>query len=509
MQAWLGTMPDGGDPLYSKYKAVRNRIRKYTSTSLIREALAVLHEAHVGGVEVIAKYQPWKVLLMVKWVLQEFDSLAHRRQAAGRNELHQVLNEVFLLEDEGLLPSQFRHPTLFLRQLAFQQFWLKWAPDAAALARQEALFTELPENHLFKRKFKEKTGLSIADFTLLSFALLTLVLHEPMPRTLKREDFAVADAALGRGALDAFLKYLGKSVQELSEWLGGENFQGIAVADQLILTTPLIEAPLLRGAGVYFIWYPSLLLWALKSVVYRTLRNADPTEFGNSFGRVFEDYLARCLTDAGVSHMREEHLIAALPGNGKCVDFVVLEGDCTVLIDAKAMEMSTLGRVARTAEAVVRAVKGSVVKAMVQGLAMDRRLKAGGHAVPVGTEETFLVVVTFGELYLGSNREFRSLFGENLVPRLERDFGAPLPVPIENMFFITVDEFERLLARVQAGQTTIVHALKFARSEDAGPRSKFIFQQHLDSLCKQDTQLQFLQSTFEGLIDRCRGKLFP
>ena len=66
-------MPDGGDPLYPKYKAVRNRIRKYTPAPLIREALEVLHAAHVGGVEVIAKYQPWKVLLMVKWVLQEVD----------------------------------------------------------------------------------------------------------------------------------------------------------------------------------------------------------------------------------------------------------------------------------------------------------------------------------------------------------------------------------------------------------------------------------------------------
>jgi hypothetical protein len=501
------------DPLFTFYKRARNRLRRYEPGSMLTHAINALYEVYSGGIEVIRRYQPWNILLAMKWTLQEADALSHRRPPATLSDFHAVLGILHEIGGHVRMPSEYEHVTLFMRHLAFQQFWFRPEPSAEALVRQDLLFSSLPSNHLLAREFYDLTGVRPSEFIDLAFAMLTLLLKTPTPRIISRTYFETIEHSLAAGALDGFLQCLSKSIPELHAWLVGKEFQGMSVADQKILPTPLLDTPLIQAAsGEYVVVYPTLLMRSLESGIYRALRRNNPEGFGDQFGPIFEKYVGRCLADAGLEYIDEEGLKARLPDTGKCVDFLLMEGDCHVLIDAKGVEMSARGRVFQRADLVLQAIKSSAVKAIEQGMATSRRIidLPSTNALAHARDEMFLVVVTFDDLFLGNNFEFGAIFGKHLLPRLERDYGSQLPIPLEHIFFISVDEFERLLARVRAKSAKVGDILRYARTQDALDHTrKFVFQQHLDSFCTQEKPLPLLERGIADICQRCIIRLPP
>lgn len=461
--------------------------------------------------EILHRYQPWNLLLAVKWALQEADSLSHRRRPATQNDLHLVLNILHDMEAAVRMPNEYDHANLFIRQLAFQQFWLQHAQSGEALARQHLLFSSLSDDHYFSREFQRLTGLRSADFIEFSFAFVVSLLGTPTPRVVRREYFDAFASSFAPGSLDVFLGRLSKSIPELYTWLNTPEFRDISIADQRIVPSPLLDSPLIRTkSGVYRIIFPTLAMRALERVVYRTLRSGDAAQFGVRFGPLFEKYVGRCINDAGISYRDENWLQAQLPGGGKCVDFFITDDEGAVLIDAKGIEMSRRGRVSQRPDLIVSAIKESAVKAIEQGMVTSRRIAETSPPQGLGpvVGETFLLVVTFDSLFLGNSADFGTVFGPHVLPRLERNCGAPLPIPLQNVFFVTIDEFERLLALVQQKATTLVGMLRHARAQDADIHTrKFQFQQHLEPFITPNTRLPMLAAALDALLKQCMDRL--
>ena len=409
------------------------------------------------------------------------------------------------------MASSYEHMMLFMRHIGFQQFSLQ-TTSIEALVRQDLLFAHPKASHL-SRRFYEITGVEPRDYMELAFALTGVTRKEPSPLWIGRATFRPIQRGLSEGALEGFLAHLSKSIPEMNAWLGCQGFKNVSVADQRILPTPFLQAPLLRtNEDQYFVIFPTLLLQSLESVIYRTLRSDAPIEFGGRFGPLFEDYARRCLVDSGLLHLNESQLKERLPFGSKCVDFLISHEECDVLIDAKGVEMSRLGRLSQRADLVLQAVKASAVKAIEQANAtvLNLTVSSPSTCIPSAGRESFLVVVTFDDLYLGGNSMFGEVFGTHLISRLERDFGTPLPIPFENMFFISIDEFERLLGYARESVEKLVELLRYARVQEEEPRTrKFKFQQHLDSFPVLGEALPMLQAGLDDLKARClhRAKL--
>src|SRR5437764_1264343 len=152
------------DPLFTLYKRARNRLRRYQPESMLDHAINALHKVHSGGTDVLKRYQPWNVLLAVKWILQEADAISHRRPPATLSDFHAVLGILNEVDGKVRMPSTYEHVTLFMRQLAFQQFWLQRGESAEAFVRQDLLFSSLPHNHLFVQEFYRLTGVRPSHF---------------------------------------------------------------------------------------------------------------------------------------------------------------------------------------------------------------------------------------------------------------------------------------------------------------------------------------------------------
>lgn len=482
----------------------------HDTESLVSEAILCLREAHSGGVNVLRKYQPWNLLLATKWILQESDESAYLRLPGSRNEIHRLLNYLHEMDEIGPLPSEYPNVHLFMRQLAFQQFWLQHEVDGAAIARQDLLFSSLPPNHTFQRKFREISGVGIAEFLELSFAMVALILSGPKNIAFKGENFSKFAPALSKGAVGQFLACLSKSPPEFYTWLTTAPIAGMSLEDERKLRSPFLDFPLLPTGGTYLPIFIPLLQRSLEGAVYRMLRSADRSDFVMRFGHIFERHVRACLEDANVRFWDETAMRQLFGEKPKCVDFMLLEDDCTVLIEAKAVEMSAKGRVTHRAEVVLGSLRDSALKGVEQGQATMRELRQLTASAPftAGRKAAFLIVVTFEDLYLGSGSTFDAIYGHVVRPNLESEFGKDLPIPLEHVFFLSIDEFERLLIRVRLGQFSTVEALRFARDQDADGRSrKFIFGQHLNAFGPQEERLPLLQTGLENLAARCRARL--
>lgn len=399
---------------------------------MISEAIFCLREVHKGGIEVMKKYQPWNLLLAIKWIFQEADDGAYLRLPAQRNEVHSLLNLIHEMEAHVRMPSEYTNVHLFMRQMAFQQFWLQHQVDGAAIARQDLLFTSLPEQHTLQRRFRELTGLRIAEFLELSYAMVALVLNGDSSRVFRAQHFDNLAPRLSEGAIDRFLACLSKSVPEFHAWLAAPPHNGADVAAERILRTPLLDVPLLNVKGTFVPFYIPLLLRALESGVYRILRAADRADFVMRFGHIFERHLGLCLESAGVAFLDERQLRTVFGEKPRCVDFMIVEADCTILIDAKAVEMSEKGRVSHRPEVVLGTLRDSALKGVSQGMATMQELRQLTRSAPftIGRKAAFLIVVTFDDLYLGSGSTFDAVYGHIVRPMLVTEFGNDLPIPL-------------------------------------------------------------------------------
>jgi hypothetical protein len=498
------------DDLRDFYKRARNRLWKLEPTSVLAHSVNILHKASYGGIDIMRTYRPWDVLLMVRWTLQTIDPTAHRRPPATLNDVHKVLNIIHEMGAHVRMPTEYEHVYLFMRHLAYQQFWLQHQADGASIARQELLFCRLPKDHSFQRDFFRLTGLRCAEFAELAFSLMAFFLTDQKRKAVRRSHFSNLEPRFSVKSLDSFLAALSLNLAEAQAFLSSNEEKERSISDQIILPTTLQNFPLWRHGEDFIAYSPTLLFRSLEDFIYRRLKREDKTKFSERFGPIFEQYVADQMTEAGVAYVRESDLNDILLGTGKCVDFLTVDNDCNILIDAKGVEISQAGLLSHRAEIVFGSIKNSAGKAIKQGNETARRIAAAPptSSIAFGKRENYLFVVTFDSLHLGSNTEFEPMFGTRLMDSLNRDFGQPLPIPLTNVFFLTIDEFECLLSAIQAGETSFVAAAKRAQQNDGDNRTrKFSFIQHLVELSPQVKRLPSMQKALDDLCDRASSNL--
>lgn len=180
--------------------------------------------------------------------------------------------------------------------------------------------------------------------------------------------------------------------------------------------------------------------------------------------------------------MTEKQLMRHLPA-GKVVDFMIAEGDANIFIDAKGVEMSVRGRTTHRKDIAHQATKTSLVKALEQGLDVCSRLSAVDSTHPVirHRRRNYLLAVTYKDLYIANGRRLTDAVGRDRIQQIRSKFATDL-IPDENIFFLTISEFELLLAMVALGRIGLTQGLERARVADDSPATqKFFFEQHIGS----------------------------
>ncbi len=456
--------------------------------------------------ERIIYYRPWEILLLLKWTLlhgEWNERLA--RPLHGEEEFNHLINLTAEVINSARLPSNYDALPLFMRNMAYQQFWLQEGVSSTGLARQSFIFGGLPENHRFRNVFRENLRLDIPDFIDMTLMLLPKILSDDPP-VLSRNWFASVQY-FQTGMVDSFLDALSLDIQGARNLVKSRPTKDINW--ELFERTPFQSHPLLRVQPInaqlqYVPLSKALLSKTLELFVYRFLRDLDAAEFMKAFGPLFERYVLRLLDYADIRYLNEDQLISACAGS-KVVDALIFDGADNIFLDAKGIEFPEIGMITHLSDIVRDRAKPSILKAIDQAYSTLTALRTvSADTVPLGVGKNYLFVVTMQDTFLGNGSDFFKMVGEDELTKIQQRYSGMALIPADHMYFVAIRDLEILCSLVKQGVTTFAQTLNKAREDDSAlGTKKFVFVQHLFEHPEKLELISFLQEEIERVYSRC------
>lgn len=492
---------------YSAYKHIRNQFRCYDPLQVISACINYLKSTSKNQIEQLKKC-PWLVLLLIKWVLIDEEYSSPGNKKLENDNFMKILQMVHDIGAKIRMPSEYDHYMLFLRNLAYQQFLYQHSFSINCLARQKILFGTVEDSHLFKREFFKLTGISIENFLDLSFVLLCHFIDEK-EHTISSDWFNPIESCYPRIEIDNLFRALSLNLVDLKQALIKTEGRK-RTSHEFYEQTPFLKFPLIKIGEKYVCIHNNILFRSLEHFIYDTLRAWDSNKFMAKFGETFERYIENGLSYANVKYVSEDILSRELQGTGSLIDFLINDDDVNILIDAKAVEMAYQGKITHLADIVKDRVKTSVIKAIEQSFGVVSRLKQTRSSNPVikYKDINFLLVVTYKELYLGNGRNLYDAIAKNKLDKILTKYGNLLQIPLENMYFITIEEFDYLIEMIKLGKTSFKTALMKAKENDSDVMSrKFEFLQHLRSWDENFTAPKYIQDEADRIFSKIKNIL--
>ena len=514
---WCSAMYGTRD--YELVKPILNKICKYPAEDIIVTSIGRIWYAEEDYKRRYDYYPVWRLLLLIKWTLIYGDLRPYPTRAFGKTELQGLLKDIWDLEGalEREIEISYRDRAWFLlvRRLSFQQRPFQQSIHLSRLARQSLLFGHLNADDPLRESFRKAVGAQIEDFVELQLALLIRFFLQRQ-REVSEGWFASLAKSYPPGTVARLLNGLSLDFASARQYLSdSRSVHSPNLRYELSEMSPLKRFPLFCRHGKYYCYSPMLLYRALEDQIYDTLRSHDPQAFGNYFGKsIFEDYVGRAAFHSGLPVLTETNLSEGLGDDGKLIDYLIVEGDVHVFIEAKAVEMTYIGEVTEDPDQITQRVESSVVKGIRQAYEIAQRLEGVEciGEIQLGQPlERYLLIVTYKDLYLGSSGDFYEFLAKKILDEMLTEFDNVRWIPFENMYFVSTEDFELLMQAVHEGRTSIASCLRHAvRSDNASSsgKKKLVLRQHLHDLLGQLHPPAYLDEEFDEIAKRVSSK-FP
>ncbi|MEJ1355679.1 MAG: hypothetical protein RPU39_13460 [Candidatus Sedimenticola sp. (ex Thyasira tokunagai)] len=495
------------DGYYTRFKAIRNKFRKFRYFELVAGCFEYLHAPAASKLDFL-KRNPWLVLLFAKWLLLDDNYPNRGGKIASKDELMGLLQSVHDLADKLRMPNEYDHYTLFFRNIAYQQFPYQFDFGYRHLSRQSILFADLPDNHLIKTQFKELTGVSIQDFLDLSWVLLVRFI----PGTETRLSSGWFDGLKGEYSpetIDNYLKAISVQIDEGRGLLRQADDRRRRSTEHYEFT-PFLSFPLIQIPDGYLITENHVLYRCIEHYVYDRLRQWDAERFMDKFGGMFEHYAERALAYAGLAYTPESQTRAVLGERGNQIDFIVHEDASNVFIDTKGVEMNYQGRVTHSAAFLKDKTKPSVLKAITQAHDVIRKLEENPGCGISSRDNNYLLVVTYKDFYLGSGRSYYEIVAQKAMDQIYQKYDGLPVIPPENMYFITIDDLDFACAMTKDSGVSLSSMIDAAKDADEKPDTrKFDFVQHLHGMPVDVDTPKYLKDEKDKIFDKLERLLRP
>lgn len=490
---------------YEDYKPLRNKIREYNSKDLIFASISLLHKLDKLPVIEWEYYRPEQILLLIKWIISEYTSIK-KPNVLNENKFNILvakLQNLFEINPSDALSLHPKHPLpKFLRQTAFQQFWLQQAGHITTeiMARQLTMFlpSSLDKSDKINNLFFVETGISIKSFFEISVMILTKFLDEKNPTiSFTKDYFKQCVHSFTNNELDKYFKLLSLSFDEAKEYAAKDLVEKKDKLEfQIFEQTPFTFYPFLRDGNDFILYSPALMHYVIRYYVYDYLKLHYGSDFLNDFGKViFENYLKLGLNFSEIDYGNEEDLKKLLPKNSKVVDFYIESENSLVLIDAKATEMRGSTMETQRNDFISTTLEKSVIKGIKQCYEVANKLKNG--------RKVYSIIVTYKELYLGSVGSIWDEFLEDNLKNFfeERKIDKNL-ISHDNIYVISIEDFDLLMKAVKLDKANLIKILDQATQLDKnGATGKNILGQHIKEFLPNDHELlPYLAEVSDNLI---------
>lgn len=388
---------------------------------------------------------------------------------------------MFDLGEDARQPSDFEHHSLFFRTIAYQQFIYQKEFKFNHLGRQFILFGNLPNNHFIKIEFRNLTGLSIEVFLELSLVLLMHFQKSGENQAIDQKFFSPLTKRYAAKDINIFLKIFTKSFQEIKNQINEKSNKKIKGAEYYE-QTPFLNFPLIQNGTNFICIENHILHRCIEHFVYDRMRTWNAEKFMTAFGPIFEGSVEAAIKYSELSYISEKRLKNIFDDDANLIDFIIADGDSRIFVDAKAVEMAYQGKVSHSSR-VIKDRSAHILKAIKQANEVMANLLNNPIDDPLLhiTKNNYLIVVTYKNLNLGNGLSFNESIAKESLDKI-RDNYLNGGIPLENMYFLNIDEFEILSEAIAKGEIGLSEGLEKAKLADSKQRTrKFNFLLHIKS----------------------------
>lgn len=444
---------------------VRTTIAEVSTRTVFVNSLEHLRREPNDGIGWYGR-APFVPLLIMKWAAELWNP-RERRRDLSRDEYVALVQKIWDANGDLFRPG---HLSIFMRRMAFQQIWYQHNFDKGAIPRQALLFGDFMRDAAVVREFVTQTGIEPHDFVrqLGTMAAQTgdlvgipeLDQLRPRPRA--------TDAAHWKIVAPHFqtdLPALHERMMALSRY-------GTPRDVELCEQSPLIQTPFLRTPIGFECIHHKLLFRSLETRLYDILRGAGAERFMREFGPAFEQYVGAVLAELDLPLIGERELQGMLSGEGKCVDYALMDDDILILVDSKGIEGHYNERYHSLPEVLTSKLKTSALHAVDQGIETYRRLPR-----ELRRPMTVFLCVTYKQLNIGDGDALRALTME--TPDWDDARWHEEGLPPSRMFTISAQELELLAGVVRTGERASDIFRQIIADNDSPETSKLLFLQHL------------------------------
>lgn len=457
--------------------AIRSEIQRYNPDEFIEFCMQYNLQKFDDNLHML-RHMPWVVNLCLKW----------STSAIGKNKKFKNLNKMQAIalfqkayDTLSIIPIGLEKKNgldFFLRNNIYQQGIYQRIDALNSISRQVFLFLPLEEKHKIKTSFLSLTNISIEDFLVLSFVLITHITSNNPIRKMNVKTFDVLQPIISKETIERYLDAISITYERLP------SFSKLKTHDKPLLeyysSSPFLENPLIKKGSDYFQIHTQLTSTSIQTFIYDLLRRNDAEKFMDSFGKVFEDSLEKIIHESTIPFFTEKYLKERLPKDNKVVDFLIPHSDANIFIDAKGVEIHEKGMVTLRPEDISGKIKTSVLKAIEQAHEVNREIFLNDGKICAFRKESYALCITYKNLFLGNGTFLANAYASNEMQKIYDKFNSDYHIPKENIFCLAFDEFEYLLASCKYANVPPHLVLKYAVEKNKKPSSAaFLFAHHL------------------------------
>jgi len=490
---------------FRTFKRCRNYIRQFYPNELITECILKLNQDYSNNIKLLIRYQPWHLLLIIKWTILYGDYSSPDRKTITLNRFNKLINLLNDLNGKMRLPAHYSNYFLFFKTLSFQQFWLQENPTYSRIGRQKLLFGYLNQNHKFNLQFEETTLVTINDFIEISLLILSKFREPKEGVFISVSWFKNIYQTYPQDTVQNVLDLLSKDFKEIKTYLKNLTSKKEKISKEYYEQTPLKRYPLLRMNGKYLCYSPKVLYYSIQNFVYDWLKEINPESFMNKFGSIFEKYVNSLIEYSGFSYLTEKNLIKLFGTNFKPIDFLIQEKDAFILIDAKGVEMSSLGKVSHQAEIIKNQTKNAVIKGIEQGFETITKIRESDEFTNIQARKKniFLILITYKDLYIGNGNDLYNFIIREKLDKLVSKFNGKAPIKMSNIYLISIDDFELLIEYLKKRKIELSKFLLEVIENDSKPETKkLLLRQHLREKDSNIKSPKLISDEFEKLFSK-------
>lgn len=494
--------------MYSKkrFEQLETLISNYNPEHLIYFAIKKNYQLFYNRKNnLIRKYLPWNLLLLIKMAYAFGGKLQKNDLREDRFEyMSLLLNNIYTGGGETLIVDGGVNK--FMRQMAFQQFWLQTKYfDVMAVGRQIEVFSIDKNKQMYEAWFLQATNLTIDDFMSIAVVLAHIM------ATQEGKDFYYVNVntiqiilkGMPTIKIETFYNLLSLDFNEAAKFCL-DKYSKRPFGLQLFENSPLKRFPFLNEKNIFYAYSPVLYFQAINTIIYDLLKEKFGDKFTDKFGDSMEAYAHKLLNHFNYEFLSENDLKKIKSGN--VVDFLLKDSEATVLVEIKASQLQVQAQLKPLTDIMLNSLRTNVIKAVYQSIEVANFVKTTTHDKLTSTSKTnfFSIVVTYKDFYLGNGKSVWKEFMERAMQTLYPN-TTDFPILAENIFYISLEEFEQLVAISGGSTKRIIEILSKARDDNYQVSSaKFNFQQHLDEYIKDERQVElpFLVSHIQNILDK-------